>query len=489
MRVEGAEQGEHLPPEAGQPRQAQRGDRGEGEQSAEPGSLAVQGVAGLLGEGVEVGGAGALLERADHEEEQAGDQAVGDVGEEGAVDAGRCHGRDAEQDEAHVADGGVGDEALEVALRASPGKGQAGQGAVDDADDGEGGEVGREGAEAVRGHRQQDADEPVRTHLEQDAGQQDRADGRRGGVGVGQPAVQRPHRGLHREPDPDRQNGGDLHGRGQRPAVVSGECHHVESARLDPDQEQAEQHDDGAEEREEDELPGGPGPSRAAPAGDEEVHRDEDRLEGEEEEDQVEDGEGGEGAGLEDEQQRDERLRARTGGPRRRLVSLLGVRVERAEEGQQRGQDQEGEGDAVDAEVDAHVECGDPADVRARLHPRRVVVVEAEDEDDRGGEDRAGDGDAVPQHGLVGRLPLQSGRGRQKGGDGTEERADDEEREKDPHHGLVDIDHACSRSRGDEDGGDREDDGAGEQRAHIGLHIAGLGTSYGGPEPVSYTPL
>ena len=49
-------------------------------------------------------------------------------------------------------------------------------------------------------------------------------------------------------------------------------------------------------------------PSRAAPAGDEEVHRDEHHLERQEEQHQVEDGEGGEGAGLEEEQQRDEGL-------------------------------------------------------------------------------------------------------------------------------------------------------------------------------------
>ena len=60
----------------------------------------------------------AVLERADQEEQQAGDQAVGDVGEQRAVDAGGGEGGDAEQHEAHVADGGVGDEPLEVAARA-----------------------------------------------------------------------------------------------------------------------------------------------------------------------------------------------------------------------------------------------------------------------------------------------------------------------------------------------------------------------------------
>ena len=72
------------------------------------------------------------------------------------------------------------------------------------------------------------------------------------------------------------------------PVLAGGERHHVERAALEPDQEQAEQHHDGSEHRVEDELPGGGPASGAAPAGDEEVHRDEDGLEGQEEEHQVE---------------------------------------------------------------------------------------------------------------------------------------------------------------------------------------------------------
>ena len=93
-----------------------------------------------------------------------------------------------------------------------------------------------------------------------------------------------------------------------------------------------------------------------------------------------------------------------------------------------------------------------------------MVVVEAECQDDRGDEDRAGHGHTVPQHGLLGRLPLQPGRGGQESGGGAEKRHHDDECQKELHHGLADIDHACSRSRGDEEGGDRQDDGAGEHR-------------------------
>src|SRR5258705_119237 len=84
-RVGGAEQRQHSAQESGEPRQPERGDRAEGEQPAEPRGPGVQRGAGLLGEGVEVGGARAVLQRADEEEEEAGDEAVGDVGEQRTV--------------------------------------------------------------------------------------------------------------------------------------------------------------------------------------------------------------------------------------------------------------------------------------------------------------------------------------------------------------------------------------------------------------------
>ncbi len=221
---------------------------------------------------------------------------------------------------------------------------------------------------------------------------------------------------------------------GQFAAIVRGQCHHVESAAVQSDQEQTEQHDDGAEERVEDELPGSGLPLSTAPAGDEEVHRDEDHLEGEEEEQQVEDGEGREGAGLQDEEQCDEGLRGGACGE-------LEVAVERAEEEQQRGHQEEGERDAVDAEVDPDVQRLDPADVRRRLDAGRGVVVEAQGEGDGRGEDHAGHGHAVAEHGLFGALALEAGRGRQERRGGAEERCGHDERQKELHHGRADINH------------------------------------------------
>ncbi len=285
---------------------------------------------------------------------------------------------------------------------------------------------------AVRRDGQRDAHEAVRAHLQQDAGQEHRADGGGGGVRVGQPAVQGPHRCLDGQSDADREHREELDGvaeLGVR-AVVSGECHHVERAGLQADEEQAQQHHDRAEEGVEDELPRRVRPLRTAPPGDEEVHRDEDHLEGEEEQHEVQDGEGGEGAGLQDQEQGHECLRGRARGQ-------VEVAVERAEEGQQRGHHEKGERDAVDAEVDADAERLDPADVGGGLHPGRVVVVETDGQGDGRGQHDAGDGHTVAQYRLVGVAALEAGRGREQGGDRAQQGEDDDGREEKLHSGVI----------------------------------------------------
>ena len=69
---------EELAPEAGQPGQAEAGDRGEREQAAQPRRAARTGEPGQRGQ---VGGAVPVLDPADEEEQQAGDDAVRDVGD------------------------------------------------------------------------------------------------------------------------------------------------------------------------------------------------------------------------------------------------------------------------------------------------------------------------------------------------------------------------------------------------------------------------
>ncbi|CAM5721680.1 hypothetical protein SGLAM104S_08169 [Streptomyces glaucescens] len=47
----------------------------------------------------------------------------------------------------------------------------------------------------------------------------------------------------------------------------------------------------------------------------------------------------------------------------------------------------------------------------------------------------------MAEHGLVGVLSPEPGRGGEQGREGAEERGDDDEREKELHHGRADIDH------------------------------------------------
>ncbi|GAA2970240.1 hypothetical protein GCM10020227_43530 [Streptomyces flavovirens] len=91
----------------------------------------------------------------------------------------------------------------------------------------------------------------------------------------------------------------------------------------------------------------------------------------------------------------------------------------------------------------------------------------------------------MAQHRLVGVLALEPGRRGQQRGDGAEERGDDDERQKELHHGWADIDHGSRPGVdvGKDDGGDRQDEGSGEQRAEVGLHVAGLGAAHEQSEP------
>ena len=113
--AERAEHRQHLAPEPGQAGQAEA-RRCRRRRAGRRGAAAARTARGRSA--VEVDGAVPVLDRADEEEQQAGDEAVRDVGEQRAVDAGLGERREAEQHEAHVADAGVGDQPLEVASAA-----------------------------------------------------------------------------------------------------------------------------------------------------------------------------------------------------------------------------------------------------------------------------------------------------------------------------------------------------------------------------------
>src|SRR4029450_13833767 len=97
-RIERTEQGEQLAPETGEAGQPKRSNRGESEHPAQPRQPLVEPAAQLR----ERRGVMSVLDGAGQEEQQASDQAVRDIGEQGTVDADSGQRRDAEQDEAHV---------------------------------------------------------------------------------------------------------------------------------------------------------------------------------------------------------------------------------------------------------------------------------------------------------------------------------------------------------------------------------------------------
>ncbi|GAA2790274.1 hypothetical protein [Nonomuraea dietziae] len=118
-------------------------------------------------------------------------------------------------------------------------------------------------------------------------------------------------------------------------------------------------------------------PSLPAPDGDHEVHGDEHDLEEHEEQQQVEREERAEHADFEDEQREHQSpcaVRQMAGAP---------AEVDEAEEGQQRGQHDQREGDAVDPEVEAQAERGNPRHVDGELEARGLAVLEEHREQHR----------------------------------------------------------------------------------------------------------
>ena len=190
--VEATEEDEQLGDEAGRERQSEGRERREDHhRSGERHGVRE------AGELIDVAGVGVVVDDADHDEEQARDQAVGEHLQCGAVHAHLAKRRNPEQHVAHVAHAGVGDEALEVFLA------QREHRAVEDADRGESCEPDAVLVRLVRHQRHADAQHAVATHLQQDASEDDRDGRRRVRVRIGEPGVQREHRQLHGEGNED----------------------------------------------------------------------------------------------------------------------------------------------------------------------------------------------------------------------------------------------------------------------------------------------
>ena len=129
------------------------------------------------------------------------------------------------------------------------------------------------------------------------------------------------------------------------------------------DDDDRQQHEQAADEREQEELDRRVDAPRTAPHADDEVHRDEHGLPEHVEEEEVGGAEHADHAHLE-QQQRDEEAH----------LAVLDVvpAGDDDDDAEQRGEEHEQRGDAVDAHAVADVQRLDPADVLGELHARQL---------------------------------------------------------------------------------------------------------------------
>mmetsp|Transcript_15026 Transcript_15026/g.35416 ORF Transcript_15026/g.35416 Transcript_15026/m.35416 type:complete len:1189 (-) Transcript_15026:477-4043(-) len=322
------------------------------------------GKGGELGHGVDDAAIGrdlprvhAVVEHADAQEHGARHKAVRDHLHEATRDAQLVEDEEAERHKAHVGDGRVGHQLLHVLLH------QRDQADVDHGDqrhrdDQPGPLVGRIGRD-----RQRKAQEAVAAELQHDGRQHDRTAGRRLDVGIGQPGVHRPHRHLDREGGQEGKEKPGLGGAAQRQLVPGLD---VKAARgLVVQVEQRDQHQQRAGQGVEEELEGRIDAVRAAPDADDDVHRDQGRLEEHVEQHAVQRAEHAHHQARQD--QEGTHVLVHAG-----LDDLPGR--DHDDHGDEGGQRHEPHRDAVHAQVVADIEALDPGLVLDELHRRRRGV-------------------------------------------------------------------------------------------------------------------
>ena len=172
--------------------QAERGEEADRRHAGIPGHLEPQ-----AAEAGEIPVMGPVIDHADQQEHHGARHAVVEHLKRRAVDPVVGHRGEAEQHVAHVADGGIGDQALEVFLR------QRAEGPIHDIDHSKNRQQGDE--EIARGgigkHRVADPEETVASHLQQDPRQHDTDRGRSLNVGIRKPGVEREYGDLDGKAD------------------------------------------------------------------------------------------------------------------------------------------------------------------------------------------------------------------------------------------------------------------------------------------------
>ena len=304
-------------------------------------------------------------------------------------------------------EGGVGGEALQVFLD------ERDEGTEDDAD---GAEREHEGGDAV-GLLGEDAEGEAEDGVEAELADEDH-DGGGGGLddGVGHPAVEREDGDLDGEGEEEGERGEPEGGAARGEVVAGGEgldLREVEGAGLDVDPEDADEQDGGGDEGVEEVLDGGAAAVfGAAEGGDEDGHGDERELPEGVVEEEVEGKEDAEHGDLLEQEEDVEGLGAGADG-------FDAPGGEDAEGREEAGEDDEPQGEAVDAEVVADGGGGDPGDVLLELEGVRggsCGIVEVGGEVEGAEEGEEGDGEGGPLHGLArGRGGARGGRLRRAG--------------------------------------------------------------------------
>ena len=245
-----------------------------------------------------------------HEEEQAGaNQAVADHLQHGATGAQGTEAAHADQHEAHVADRAVGDLSLEVAL------GEGGEGGVNDVHHPQ---HDQQWGELRVGRWQQftvEAQQGIAAHLQQDAGQQHVHRCRCFAMGIRQPGVQRHDRKLHAEGDQQPGVAEQLKARAEVFGCKSGVLKTGGAAAEEAHGQGGQQDEQGAAGGVEDEFGCGVLAFLAAPDGQQQIHRDQFQLPGQEEQQHVLHGEHSDLAAVHGQQQEIKQPRFETHRP------------------------------------------------------------------------------------------------------------------------------------------------------------------------------
>src|SRR5581483_1225709 len=304
--------------------------------------------------------------------------------------------------ETEVADGRIGHQFLHVFLH------QRDERAVDDANDGQTDHPGAHGGmfHHVGEEWEREANEAISSHLQQDAGQNHRAGGWGFDVGVGQPGMEREHGNFDRKCEEEREEQQDGEGRAVggivenvwRGLIQSLNAEGIRAGQMVVvvvKEQHGQQHQHGPEQGVQEELDSRIEFARAAPDADEQIHRNQHGFPENEEEEEVERHEDAQHAGLQHQKPDviflDPVLDGGPGGENRNPA-------------EQRGQHDQQEGNAVDAEDVTGTDRGNPIVGRA-LHELEagLEALRPEPRHERKRDEEAGESEDVgdPANGIL----------------------------------------------------------------------------------------